>query len=186
MRKVLLLLVTVICCTFVATAVTPHYKGYAELYSGYSMPSNYYENGISYGLSTSHGITLIDGLFLGLGVDASINHYTESYRSGKHWYEDEDNAFLFAGFAEARYAFLRTKRISPFVGLRGGAGYNGYDEEACSYFGALAGCTFNFTKKFGLDVSIGYGRYSGETGDYNYDDYSEGINQLSFRVGVHF
>lgn len=171
-------------------AISPAYKGYGELYSGYAIPSgDYYDGGVTYGISTSHGVTLIDGLFVGVGIDASLAYYTEG-ESNRYGEKESDYSGMFAAFAEGRYNILPSKRISPFVGLRLGGGYNGYDEVGGFYFSPAVGCTFNLTEKFGLDASIGYSLLTGEKGDdngyYGVNDYAGNINCITFRVGIHF
>lgn len=190
MKKLLMLISGILLCTSSAIAISPTYKGYGELYSGYAVPSNnnYYDAGPMFGLSTSHGVTLIDGLFVGVGIDAAVTYYTygDTNRYGE---QSTDYSGLFAAFAESRYNILRTKRVSPFVGLRLGGGYTGYDEVAGFYFSPAVGCTFNFTKNFGMDVSLGYSLFTGDNGDddsYYYNEYAGNINCVSFRVGVHF
>ena len=188
MKKLLLVFATLLISINSAFAISPSYKGYGELYSGYAIPSgDYYDGGVTYGISTSHGVTLIDGLFVGAGVDAAIAYYTEGY-ANRYGEKDTDYSGLFAVFAEGRYNILRTKRISPFVGLRLGGGFNGYDEVGSFYFSPAVGCTFNLTKKFGLDASIGYSLFtgSGQDEDSYYNDYAGNISCITVRVGIHF
>lgn len=188
MKKTILLLAALLVYINSALAISPSYKGFGELYSGYAIPTgDYYDGGVTYGLSTSHGVTLIDGLFVGVGIDAAIAYYSEGY-ANRYGEKDTDYSGLFAAFAEGRYNILRTKRISPFVGLRLGGGFNGYDEVGAFYFSPAVGCTFNLTKKFGLDASIGYSLFTGESQDSDsyYNDYAGNINCVTFRVGIHF
>ncbi len=188
MKKIIFVLATLLIGINSAFAISPAYKGYGELYSGYAIPSgDYYDGGFTYGVSTSHGVTLIDGLFVGLGVDAALAYYTEGY-ANRYGEKDSDYSGIFAVFAEGRYNILRSKRISPFVGLRLGGGFNGYDEVGSFYFSPAVGCTFNLTKRFGLDASIGYSLFTGsgqDEGSY-YNDYAGNINCITFRVGIHF
>lgn len=191
MKRILLLMAVVLLAVTSASAISPVYKGYGEFHSGYAVPSGEkYGGGIALGLSTSHGVTLFDGLFVGLGVDATLGYYTEP--SGKYdTYTDYSG--LFAIFTEGRYNILHAKRISPFVGLRLGGGFNGYGEVGAFYFSPAVGCTFNLTERFGLDVSMGYSLYTGK-GDKDNSHYSSSyysdafgaVNCISFRVGVHF
>ena len=188
MKKLLFVFATLLISINSAFAISPTYKGYGELYSGYAIPSGeYYNGGVTFGISTSHGVTLIDGLFVGIGVDAALAYYSEE-TSNRYGEDNTDYSGLFAAFAEGRYNILRTKRISPFVGLRLGGGYNGYDEEGCFYFSPAIGCTFNLTKRFGLDASIGYSLFSGRGQDEDtyYNVYAGNINCITFRVGIHF
>lgn len=186
MKKLLFVFAILLIGINSAFAFSPTYKGYGELYSGYAIPSgDYYDGGVTYGLSTSHGVTLIDGLFVGAGIDAAMAFYTEG--SGR--YKDSDYSALFAIFAEGRYNILRTKRFSPFVGLRLGGGFNGYDEVGSFYFSPAVGCTFNLTNKFGFDASLGYSLFTGSGWDEESpfgNDYAGNINCITFRVGIHF
>lgn len=181
---VLVLCMGAICAN--AADLNLHYKGYADLYSGITIPQYYYDSGICYGLSTSHGVEMFDGLFVGAGVDVAVS--TNSYYSGR--YEYEENYALIAIFVEGRYNFLRGRKISPFVGYRIGSGIHTFDENAHTgfYTSPSVGCTFNFTEKFGLDVSLGYNFYGGTT-TYSYRYGIEGtgnINGIVAHVGVHF
>lgn len=188
MKKLLLLISGILLCASSAIAISPAYKGYGELYSGYAVPSNnsYYDAGPMFGISTSHGVTLIDGLFVGVGIDAAISFY--SYGSYDR-YGDKDSDFsgFFAAFAESRYNILPTKKVSPFVGLRLGGGFTGYDEVSGFYLSPAVGCTFNFTKKFGMDASLGYSLFTGDNGGHDsyYNDYAGNLNCVCIRVGVH-
>ncbi len=186
MKKIFAILVAV-CCISTASAVS--YKGYVDTYVGYAAPSEG-DGGVNYGLSTSHGIQIIDGLFAGMGVDLSVATFSKDVEVGSGRYAtnttEVDAKFLGAGFAECRYNFLRKKRISPFVGTRIGGGYNGYAEEPAFYFNPSVGCTFNFTKKFGLDVGLGYTLYNSTR--YTEDDEAESfaVNCVTLKVGIHF
>lgn len=190
MKKLFLIIFGVLLFASSAKAINPTYRGFGEIYTGYAVPSNnyYFESGPMFGLSTSHGVSLIEGLFVGVGIDGAISFF-KCGRPDKYGNLDSDYSGFFAAFAESRYNILRTKRVSPFVGLRLGGGYTGYDEVAGIYFSPAVGCTFNFTKKFGMDVSLGYTLFGGDKGedeDSYYNDYAGNINCVTFRVGVHF
>lgn len=166
-----------------------HYKGYADLYSGGTFPQYYYDSGVCFGFSTAHGIEMFDGLFVGAGIDLGVS--TNTYYEGRYEYNE---AFaLFAVFVEGRYNFLRGRKISPFVGYRIGSGLHTFegadsDFQTGFYTSPSVGCTFNFTEKFGMDVSLGYNFYGGST-YYSYRYGIEGsgnINGVVARIGVHF
>ncbi len=189
MKKVMLVLAIALSAIFSANAIRPTYKGYGELYTGYSIPGNtsYYSGGVNVGLATSHGVTLFDGLFVGAGFDANLSLYQEE--SGSRYDMENDYSGLFAVFAESRYNFLRKSKVSPFLGIRLGGGYNGYDEVGSFYFSPAVGCTINFTKKFGLDASVGYSLFTGEKSDedsFHGNTMAGNIHCITFRVGVHF
>ncbi len=178
---------------FMATSASAElrYKGYVETNGGVFIPADYYGTGVMAGISTSHGVELIQGLFVGAGIDANYVTYTEPGQ-GRHSVDESDYSGNFAVFAEGRYNFLRKKRISPFVGLRLGGGYEGVEEDGCFYGSLAAGCTFNITKRFGLDVSLGYSIWSGsdsykdEYDSYHETTWSRSFSGLALRVGVHF
>ena len=183
MRKILALIVAM---STIVSASAVSYKGYADDYVGVAAPSGE-DAGLLYGFSTSHGVQIIDGLFVGGGMDlASYVYFYPKYYVGY----GVSAATLFAVFAEGRYNFLRTKRVSPFVGFRVGGGFNGYDKEFAVYTSPAVGCTINITKRFGLDVSLAYGAFTGE-GHQGFEENKYGINMrnihsVSLRLGVHF
>ena len=195
MKKLLLTatlaLITVVSAS--AVDIDIKYKGYVDTGAGLMFPSNEetYMDGLGYNytLSTTHGIELFKGLFLGAGLEANLIGYNEKEDYGYNYGEESfEVGGLVTVFAEARYNILRTKKISPFVGLRIGGGYQSIDEESCFHFAPMAGCTFNFTKNFGLDVGLRYGLYSsGADDDDDYYDSSSYIyNTLNVFVGIHF
>lgn len=58
MKKIIFVLATLLIGINSAFAISPAYKGYGELYSGYAIPSgDYYDGGFTYGVSTSHGVS---------------------------------------------------------------------------------------------------------------------------------
>lgn len=185
MKKILFMIAAVLIAASSASAV--RYKGYGELNGGVFIPSDYYGTGGLVGISTSHGVEIIQGLFVGGGIDLNYVTFTEP-TGGKYDYDESDYSANFAVFAEGRYNFLRTSRVSPFVGMRLGGGYEGVEEQGCFYFSPAVGVTINITKKFGLDASVGYSLWSGasdDSDDWRYG-HSASFNGISFRFGVHF
>ena len=167
------------------SASAVRYKGFGELNGGTFIPSKYYSAGVLLGISTSHGVELFDGLFVGGGIDINYFTFTEPGESS-YDFDESDYAGNFAIFAEGRYNFLR--KVSPFIGLRIGGGYEGVEEQGYFYFSPAAGVTINLTKKFGLDASLGYSLWSGPSihdDDYRYG-HSSSFNGVSVRFGVHF
>ena len=159
------------------------YKGYVETFAGGAGIDYNADSGVYYGVSTSHGVTIIDGLFVGAGLDLGMSFYTESTSYGS----DSDFSVLGAFFAEGRYNFLRTKRISPFVGYRLGVGFNGYDEKVGFYTSPAVGCTFNLTSRFGLDASLAYSYFQGDKYDSYYHSSVYGnAHGFTIRLGIHF
>lgn len=197
MKKLLAILFAA-CCISSASAAS--YKGYVETFGGLSIPSEG-DLGGTWGVATSHGVEIIDGLFVGAGIDFSLGmteYYTyETYDYSYYDFVDYDVEIkpLFATFAECRYSFLRYSRVSPFVGLRLGGGYNGYSEAGALYFSPAFGCAFNFTDNFGMDLSLGYSLFTGSSdeGYIGYGDYVYGVEYslpsvscVNFRIGIHF
>ncbi len=167
MKKLFAILFAV-CCISSASAVS--YKGYVDTSTGLVVSTD--EDLCSlWGVSTSHGIQIIDGLFVGAGLELALASEIDDY---------EDVYFLGAMFSEARYNFLRKKKVSPFVGLRLGAGYDAICEDFAFYTCPLmAGCTFNFTKKFGLDVGLQWNVYTCDAGD-------DQSHSIAIKLGIHF
>ena len=188
MKRIVFALVALFLGITSASALSPTYKGFGETYSGVGVPSGEgYGAGVVYGISTSHGVTLFPGLFVGAGIDAALGYYSEP--DGRYG-TDTDYAGFFAVFAEGRYNILRTKRISPFVSTRIGGGVNGMSESGSFYFRPAVGCTFNITKRFGLDASLAYTLFSGSKGEFNdyiyANEYGGSYNMITLCVGVHF
>ena len=190
MKKILLILTILLMGAGAATAQI-RYKGYVETNGGVFIPGQYYGTGGMVGFSTSHGVELFKGLFVGAGIDANYVTFTEP-GTGRHAVDEADYSGNFAVFAEGRYNFLRGRRVSPFVGLRIGGGYEGVEEQGCFYFSPAVGVTINITKRFGLDASVGYSLWSSrdthEDIDYTYrmPDYSTSFHGVAIRLGVHF
>ncbi len=122
MKKILPLIIAIIFGVSLARAFSPQYKGFADMYTGISSLA---------GMSTSHGLVIMDGLFVGAGGDIALSpeHYT--------------NPMVL--FAEGRYKFMN---------LRAGGGLGFYDNDGCYYISQGGGCSFDLTEKFGLDASI--------------------------------
>lgn len=180
MKKLLLLSLLLTVGFFQSKALDIEYKGYGELYTGYADAANYdgdHNAGSCFGLSTSHGVTLIKGLFVGGGLNiAGVT--------------GDDPGALVAVFAESRYNFIPHRKVNPYVGLRLGGGYNGYTEGGAFYFSPAVGVSINFTDKFGIDAGIGYDLFTGrvELNEGYYSNYvtEENTHMVTFRVGVHF
>lgn len=195
MKKILLTAALALITAASASAVDIDikYKGYVDTGGGLFFASKDNTDvdglGYNYAISTTHGIELFKGLFLGAGFEANLLGYNEEDYPGGYSDDSFEIGGIFTVFAEARYNILRTKKISPFVGLRIGGGYQGVDEVGCFHFAPMAGCTFNFTNKFGLDVGLRYGLYSSgvdDDDDYYYDNGSVVYNTLNVFVGIHF
>ena len=179
MKNWLLVIIVAILGTGMSQAIELKYKGDAEFYTGFAAPQQFADLGFMYGTSTSHGFKLFDELFVGLGAEVGVSYYNETF----NWNKESDYSVLCAIFADGRYNFLCEERFSPFVGYRMGVGYNGYDENVGLYLSPSAGCSFNFTEKFGFDASLGYRLY---TGSHKNDGCFGNVSCFTVCVGIHF
>ena len=175
MKKLILILLAAACCA-VAGEAKVRYKGYVESSLGFSFTP---KGGVQIGYaSTSHGIEIIDGLFVGLGAEIStVDYFTAiAARLDDPMYSEQLSAF-----AECRYSFLRTKKVSPYVAIRQGfgGGYTEYLNGALfGEFGrylrlTLIGVTVNVTRRFGFDAGVNVCQAADVTG-------------MNVSVGVHF
>lgn len=171
------------------------YQGFAELSYGIYAPSKYYGSGGELGLSTSHGVEIVPGVFVGLGVDWLWGGYKQPYNG--HWYNETmsyQNMFV-----EGRYSLYPNKKISPFAGLRLGAGM-GESELGSAllhpYISPAVGFSFNFSRRCGVDVGIGYAFHGINNIALIKPGYPDLLfpsslikvvnSSVQFRVGLHF
>lgn len=168
-----------------------HYKGYVGLFGGYAVPQREIKGAPLYGISTTHGATIVDGLFMGAGLNVGISPYRVRYDN--HLEEShKSNAVLTAVYAEVKYNIMSDKRISPFLACRVGPEYNGFDKNIGLYANPYVGCTFFFTDRFGLDVGVGYEYYGGKpendihNGSYTKDQTFGNVNCITFSMGIIF
>lgn len=191
MKKILLILTILLIGAGTVTAQV-RYKGYVDLQGGVMVPpgNSDYETGPSFGISTSHGVELFGGLFLGAGLDITGCFYSYDGYSGES--ETDAGAFINV-FADVRYNFLRGRKVSPFVGTRIGGGWQSFDEAGVFLFNPSVGVTFNFTKRFGLDVGLNYKLNNTTTDDYiGSGRYRTEVKEncsyhnIAISVGVHF
>ena len=179
MKKIILLSMMAIASISSASALDISYKGFGELYSGYAAAKDLEGesySGVCYGLSTTHGVTLIDGLFVGAGLNICA-------------VTCDDLSALLAVYAEGRYNFIPDRKVNPYVGMRLGGGYNGFTEGGSFYFSPAVGVAINFTDKFGIDAGLGYDLFTGRAERnyrYGYENVAANTNMITFRVGVHF
>lgn len=192
MKKILLILTILLIGASTVTAQV-RYKGYVDLQGGVMVPpgNSDHETGPSFGISTSHGVELFGGLFLGAGLDITGHFYSyDVYNSDET--ETDAGAFINV-FADVRYNFLRGRKVSPFVGTRIGGGWQSFDEAGVFLFNPSVGVTFNFTKRFGLDVGLNYKLNNTTTDDYiGSGRYRTEVKEncsyhnIAISVGVHF
>lgn len=143
------------------------------------------------GISTSHGYQFNPWLFAGVGLDYSLE---DTGFFGNHYY-DIDNYFL-SIFADVR-TDLQFGKFTPFADLRIGVNATSI---GTVYFSPSIGYRFNWGRKVGLNVGVGYtldgNRYERHiigstpegygifvpTGEY----FNRYISSFTFRIGIDF
>ncbi len=192
MKRVLLAALIMIAGVYSVSAV--RYQGFAEVYGGLYMPSKFFKVGPEIGVATTHGIEIENGVFVGLGAEFM---YGNCERSGIPRNSNVDRSIRYIdAFVEGRYRILSHNKFSPFVGLRVGAGYGcslsmQESDTIFPYISPALGYSFNFTKKVGLDLSIGYVyhgnfKYWPQLTEDPFTKFNISNNSLQLRVGVHF
>ena len=166
---------------------------YANSYEDetYSWSANHYSPGIS----TSHGYQFNTWLFAGAGIDYSLEdsggYY---YYAPKHHY-NLHNYFL-SVFGEVR-TDLQFGKFTPFADIRLGKNAT---SNGTVYFSPSIGYRFNWGRKVGINVGLGYTldtyRYENHilgqtpegltifvpTGEY----FNRNLSSFTFRVGLDF
>lgn len=200
MKKIILFFAALVAFASTASAEFQiRYKGYVDFGAGVMFPGDDgdFDSASSFSLSTSHGVEMFGGLFVGGGIDLTGAMYSREYSSGSYYSTELDGGFLGAVFADVRYNFLRNRKVSPFIGTRFGGGWQSFDEAGLFYFSIPMGCTFNFTKRFGLDVGLSYKLYNSTMSERSnigtnrnpvYIDVAENqsYHNIVFTVGLHF
>ncbi len=188
MKRILLAALIMIAGVLTVSAV--RYRGFAEVNYGICAPSKYYGSGLELGFATSHGVELDSGIFVGLGFDWLLGEYGEpnSSHNGGVVYENM--------FVEGRYSFSPLKKFSPYVGLRFGAGLGGYEDyqfTLAPYVSPAVGCSFNFARKCGMDVGIGYVFNGTKNEAVKMDEFFNSTRYIKvatsfiqLRIGLHF
>ena len=149
-----LLLACLIALSGVLSSSAVRYQGFVETSYGVFAPSKYFKSGPELGFSTSHGVEIEPGIFVGIGLDWLFGGYKEPDNNS-----DYDFAYYQNMFVEGRYSLYPNKKITPFVGLRFGAGLGGYEGGGSLLHPCISpavGCSFNFSQRCGIDVGIGY------------------------------
>lgn len=160
------------------------YRGFADMEYGLYIANNVDKVGLMFGTSTTHGIQVTDGLFVGGGLNIGIGSYADIYYDDGYWFEEEDDwdtSVAVTLYAAGRYEFIHNRKVSPYVDLRLGGGFLDSTDEGTLYLSPTVGVTVNFTKKFGLDAGLAYSLWTGK-----YFDGDDFFNGLSARVGIHF
>ncbi len=143
------------------------------------------------GISTSHGYQFNPLLFAGVGLDYSLE---DSGFFGKHYY-DFSNYFL-SLFADVR-TDLQFGKFTPFADLRIGLNATSY---GTVYFSPSIGYRFNWGRKVGLNLGVGYTldgyrcpEYKQVETIYGYttlvptgNKINYNLSSFTFRVGIDF
>lgn len=172
------------------------YRGFVDWTNRIHRSSYYggHRTNYDFGISTSHGYQFNPWLFAGVGIDVGLKDTGWWSDPSIHHY-DLDNNFI-SIFAEGR-ADLKLGKFTPFADVR--LGWNAC-ENGTIYFSPSIGYRFNWGRKVGINVGIGY-----TLDGYRYENYIEGQtpegitiyvptgeysnwsrSAFSFRVGVDF
>lgn len=148
------------------------YRGFVDI--GYALGVGDYGDGV-FAVSTSHGYQFNPYIFVGAGI-------------GVDYHLDYETVFL-PIFADIRGYFIDGS-ITPFVGIK--IGYSPVDGYGL-YFNPSVGASFGISRKFALNVSIGYNLQRAEVYTYYYSYYgprssysNETIGAITFKVGFEF
>ncbi len=122
------------------------------------------------GITTTHGYQMDPNLFVGGGIGVIVN------------YENTD----FVGvplYADARYNFMGTRKVTPFAEAR--VGYCFADMEGF-YASPSAGVDIALTEKFGLQFALGYEHYGIKTSAGIFKNVTTSLDALVLRAGIRF
>lgn len=203
LKRSLLLSAAVATATLSGYARQPErgYRGFAEWtnrLSHHTYESSYEGETYSWsttdyspGISTSHGYQFNPWLFLGAGIDFSLK---DIGNLNSHYYHFDNNQV--AIFAEGR-TDLKFGKFTPFGDIRIGWNAASY---GTVYFSPSIGYRFNWGRKVGINVGVGY-----TLDAYRYEDFidattpdgwptfvmtGEYVNwhrsSFTFRVGIDF
>ena len=149
------------------------YRGFVDI--GYAVGVGDYGDGV-FAVSTSHGYQFNPYFFVGAGI-------------GVDYHFDYETMFL-PIFADLRGYFI-DGRITPYIGVK--IGYSPVDGTGL-FFNPSVGASFGISRKFALNISIGYNLQRAEMykSYYNYyygysHSYSdETLGAITFKVGFEF
>lgn len=154
------------------------YRGFADWTNRINHHSDIYWSKTYYnpGISTSHGYQFNPWLFAGAGIDITLSDI--GYL--KHHAYSLDNRVL-SIFAEGR-TDLQFGKFTPFTDIR--LGWNAC-ETGTVYFSPTIGYRFNWGRKVGINVGIGY-----TLDAYRYEKYIPGYTveglQTLIPTGEHY
>ncbi len=173
------------------------YRGFAEWSNRFARHVNACWEGMCWnyteyytGISTSHGYQFNPWLFVGAGIDFEVNH-----KGIPHCIFSDYTLSL---FLEGR-TDLKFGKYTPFADVRIGHNANA-SENGNLYFSPSIGYRFNWGRKIGLNVSIGYTLDRSKYQDYILGTTPEGMSiyvptgvyhqynrsYLNFRLGIDF
>ena len=154
LKRSLLLSAAITTVAISASARQPErgYRGFVDLTSRIRHRSYPLGSGTHYdpGIATSHGYQFNPWLFVGAGIDFSLQDLVEWHAPNKHHYSID--AHRISLFTEGR-ADLQFGNFTPFADIR--LGWNACDNGTV-YFSPSVGYRFNWGRKVGINVGIGY------------------------------
>ncbi|MDE6381202.1 MAG: hypothetical protein K2L11_12085 [Muribaculaceae bacterium] len=150
MKRAFILSAAIAIAVFSASARQPErgYRGFVDWSNRYYTHSNQYWSYTQYytGISTSHGYQFNPWLFAGAGIDFEVKPYDIP---NLNFYD-----YKLSLFTEGR-TDLKFGIFTPFADVR--IGYNANSQEDGNlYFSPFIGYRFNWGRKIGLNVGIGY------------------------------
>ena len=150
--------------------ITHHTYSYTFEGEKYSWSSTYYNPGIS----TSHGYQFNPWLFAGAGIDYSLKD------SGKWHYNAPSHSYDLQSYFLSIFGQVRTDlqfgKFTPFADIR--LGWNA-TSNGTVYFSPSVGYRFNWGRKVGLNVGIGY-----TLDGYRYEKWIPGITTEGLQIYV--
>lgn len=185
MKRFLLAVLIIITGVTSASAFDNKYRGYFETHFGAYLPSQYYGSGGAFGFSSSHGFDVYPGVSVGIGFDFMFGNYEDPNRDNDY-YDHDSSIGYYNLFLEGKYRILHSKPVSPFVGLRLGAGIGGDesgDDFIYPYISPEVGCSINLSRRFGIDLGVGYAFHGSERVSPSILVYNSSVQ---FRFGFHF
>lgn len=137
------------------------YRGFVDLSGSFHHWSDGYWNKTCFdpGISTSHGYQFNPWLFAGAGIDFSIK---DAGFFDNHYYDILSSSNFVALFVQGR-TDLQFGKFTPFADIR--LGWNA-SSSGTVYFSPSVGYRFNWGRKVGINLGVGYTLYG-----FRYDEY---------------
>jgi hypothetical protein len=172
-----------------ASAQNISYKGFLETHTGYlGMGNADSSRGVAFGVSTSHGISIANNFFVGLGAQATFSGYRRTIDMIPVMsFTNDDTGRFIVGFVDLRYYLCKERSWHPFIGVKGGAGYEDVGSKAIGYFSPSLGVSWDITGRFGLDFSAEYSLYVAKEDEVlGAPIPANKFNGVSVSIGIHF